>query len=308
MENLDHRNVTMEVLAKPTEILFPSGSLTTEAVVVWSKLHHGEHDTHLHVITTRTPFHPIAHIWPDQPGDIGTLFLGVNDYVIVGSHVAAFNPSNGVLLQDKAITARQSDPDWVYHVVHEIGVGSAQLSDDSFVGNKVTLKVDPVYRAQLARTHTSCHLMSLALNKVVAGYWSKEVKLDSLGNPDFDQLAIQESTMDTVEARDTYRLGKSLRKSGFDSESFLKNLDTIATSIASQVNDWIDQGFDVVIQSDSSTLNGRRYWKALLSGSPAIIPCGGVHVAQSNQLAPVKIIIERSPDQPEIVLRTIPIT
>jgi alanyl-tRNA synthetase len=43
------------------------------------------------------------------------------------------------------------------------------------------------------------------------------VREDALGRPDLDQVAIQSSVMDERGSTDVYRLGKSLRKKGFDS-------------------------------------------------------------------------------------------
>ena len=50
--------------------------------------------------------------------------------------------------------------------------------------------------------------------------WRKDVARDGIGNPDFDKIALTESRMVPDQARDTYRLGKSLRKKGFDTASF----------------------------------------------------------------------------------------
>jgi alanyl-tRNA synthetase len=300
--------MTEALLSSPTEILFPSGPLFSDAEILWSALQDNKEEPNLYLVTTRTPFHPVSYNWPDQPCDIGFLSTERNEYEIVSAHVAAYNLSNGTLLHDSNITVRQDDPDWVFHVVHEVSLNTSVPPDDLSAGKLVTLKVDPNHRAKLARTHTSCHLMALALNKAVASLWSKEAKLDSLGNPDFDQLAIQESRMNELEARDTYRLGKSLRKRGFNTEAFINSLDEITSTVASQVNEWIDSGFEVVMESDSTLLNSRRYWKATLSGLEATIPCGGVHVTRSDSLANVRVEAENSTDQPEVVFRTVPIT
>ena len=103
------------------------------------------------------------------------------------------------------------------------------------VGAVVELQVDTARRAALSRAHTGCHVSALALNAVVADLWRKEVPLDGIGNPDFDRLALSSSRMTTDEARDTYRLGKSLRKKGFDTAGLLERLDELPGLVQARV-------------------------------------------------------------------------
>ncbi len=97
---------------------------------------------------------------------------------------------------------------WSSHLVD----ADASLTE----GDTVTVEVDATYRAALSAGHTACHLASLALNAALAGAWTKEPRLDSLGSPDFDGAANETSTILEHGARDTYRVGKSVRKAGFD--------------------------------------------------------------------------------------------
>ena len=76
--------------------------------------------------------------------------------------------------------------------------------------------VDAEHRAALSAGHTGCHLAAVALNAALAARWRKPVRTDGLGHPDFDQLAIVSSRIVPDGAVDTYRLGRSLRKKGFD--------------------------------------------------------------------------------------------
>jgi alanyl-tRNA synthetase len=99
------------------------------------------------------------------------------------------------------------------------------------VGAPAELVVDAERRARLSAAHTSCHLLAFALNAVLAPRRRKEVRTDSLGRPDFDNLAITRSRMDEGGSRDDYRIGKSLRKKGFTVEG----LDTDLPGVRDEV-------------------------------------------------------------------------
>ena len=109
------------------------------------------------------------------------------------------------------IPVRKGTEGWAFVVVHLVDA-DASLTE----GDTVTVEVDAEYRAALSAGHSACHLASLALNAALAGAWTKEPRLDSLGSPDFDGAANETSTILERGARDTYRIGKSLRKAGFD--------------------------------------------------------------------------------------------
>ena len=61
--------------------------------------------------------------------------------------------------------------------------------------------------------------MSLALNKALEGFWDKEIaNKDCFGRPNFDALTIETSRIGRGKSVDVYRIGKSIRKKGFDLE------------------------------------------------------------------------------------------
>ena len=134
-------------------------------------------------------------------------------------------PTASTLFLGADIPVRKGTEGWAFVVAHLVD-GDASLTE----GDTVTVEVDAEYRAALSAGHSACHLASLALNAALAGAWTKEPRLDSLGSPDFDGAANETSTILERGARDTYRIGKSLRKAGFDPAA-LDDPDALAASV-----------------------------------------------------------------------------
>ena len=83
------------------------------------------------------------------------------------------------------------------------------------------------------------HLASLALDAALADLWRKEIGTDPLGNPDFEGRANQTSRIHADGSVDEYRLGKSLRKAGFDSEGFAGSLAEREQHINERLASWV---------------------------------------------------------------------
>lgn len=245
------------------------------------------------VVTDRTPFHPVDPSWPDQPADTGALNGAQVTDCLVGSIDA-----DGTLSVGELIGVRRGDPDHTWVVVHVLDSAHAPA-----VGQLVNLEVDAHRRAGLSRAHTACHVVALALNGVVSDMWRKEVALDGIGNPDFDRVALTESRMTPDEARDTYRLGKSLRKKGFDTAAFRDGLDSVAQRVNDQVQAWIDADASVEIQTEGPHLTDMRYWCCHVPEGTFRIACGGTHVTSLRELGTVRVDYE-TPDESTIVAVT----
>jgi alanyl-tRNA synthetase len=166
-------------------------------------------DDHAFVLTDQTPFHPVDPRWPDQGADRGVLTFGSTSMPVIDCLVGATDGDR--LFVGDAVPVRRGEPGWSFVVVHVLAAGPAPEE-----GDLVELTVDAEYRRQLSAGHTGCHVASLALNFALAGRWRKPVALDGLGRPNFDQLAIVSSKIVPDGAVDCYRIGKSLRKKGFE--------------------------------------------------------------------------------------------
>jgi alanyl-tRNA synthetase len=238
-------------------------------------------DGALGVVVDRTPFHPLDHGWPDQPGDTGR----IDGAVVLDSLTGAVDDA-GELTVAGAVGLRRGDPSRTWCVVHVVAAGT-ELS----VGRQVSLEVDVDRRESFSRGHSACHLAALALNEVTARYWAKEPpRRDSRGFPFLDQVAIQVSRITPDGAYDRYRCGKSLRKAGFDSASFLADLDAVAEEVDAVLEGWVALGAPSRIETDGDpTIAARRRWVCSVPGGPAVIPCGGTHVADLAQLGRVQV-------------------
>lgn len=258
---------------QPTIVRFPFGQTSGSATVLaTAKL-----GKQVAVMTDATPFHPLDHTWPDQPADRGTL-AGAE---VVDCLTGAYSP-DGELVVGTDIPVKRGDPEWTWVVVHVLADQAPE------VGAEVALQVDGEYRAALSAAHTACHLAALALNEATAGLWRKEPpRRDSLGNPDLDGLAIDRSKIAPNRSVDRYRVGKSLRKKGLDSEALTTGLDQIAADVNARLAGWIRSGGAVVIDTGGDpTVTARRTWSCQLPDGTARYPCGGTHVAWLGELPP----------------------
>lgn len=265
-----------------TIVTFPQGATTgTATVVLMTQLPDGR----AAVVTDSTPFHPLDHTWPDQPADRGTLAgLPVADCL-----TGAVAPDGTVHL-GADIPVRRGEPGWAFVVVHVLPSGGA-----SAVGERVELVVDEQYRSELSRGHTATHVMALAMNAAAAPLWTKDVdRTDALGHPDLDSIAMAESRILPLGARDTYRLGKSVRKKGLSGDTLREALPAIQEQVNTQLAEWIGAGGAVHVETGGDArLEARRLWTAQLPGGAAVsIPCGGTHVSDLRDLGRVTITYE----------------
>ncbi|WP_374315066.1 metal-dependent hydrolase [Microbacterium sp.] len=267
----------------PTAITYPAGALTSTGTVVHVA---DAGDGRSAIVLDRTAFHPVDTAWPDQPADRGSLSSGGRVFEIVGAVVGATD--GGPLLLGPDVPVRTGTEGWTFVVAHVVeGEAPAQGAD-------AAIEVDGAYRAALSAGHTACHLASLALDAALADAWRKEVPADALGAPAFDALAIAESRILPDGSRDVYRIGKSLRRKGFDPAA-LDDLETLAERVNARLAEWIAAGGAVRIEADGPALADRRTWVCELPGAEARIPCGGTHVASLSELTAATVSFTLAP-------------
>ena len=265
----------------PTSITYPAGAITSTGTVV-QVVDAGAGRTA--IVLDETAFHPVDTAWPDQPADRGTLSSGGRTFEVIDAVVGATD--GGELLLGSDVPVRTGTEGWTFVVAHLIeGEGLAP-------GDVVEVDVDTAYRAALSAGHTACHLASLALDAALAGAWRKDVPVDALGVPAFDSLAISESRILPDASRDLYRVGKSLRRKGFDPAA-LDDLDDLAGRVNARLAEWVAAGGAVRIEADGPALADRRSWVCALPGAEARIPCGGTHVTSLADLAAVEVAFQR---------------
>jgi alanyl-tRNA synthetase len=281
-------------MTTPTIVTFPDGTLRGEAVV--TRVADDPEGTV--VVVDATPFHPVDHTWPDQPGDVGVLTAGGGSLRVTEALMAAVS-DEGEFAVGSAIPVKRGAEGWTWLVGHRLdGDAPAWLTQ----GAGVSLAVDEGRRAGLSRGHTACHLASLALDLAVADLWRKDPGEDALGNPDFEGRANQSSRIHEDGAVDEYRLGKSLRRAGFDTETFAATLSDREQRINAQLAAWVASGAASLIEVDGPTIVDRRRWRCDLPEEEAVILCGGTHVASLDEFASISVSLDLS--DPQLLVMT----
>jgi alanyl-tRNA synthetase len=235
----------------------------------------------LGVVVDRTAFHAVDAGWPDQPADRGTLAGQPVLDAVVGA------TDGGDILIGGDIPVRTGAEGWSFVVVHVLATDTPVE-----VGDEVEVTVDAGYRNALSAGHTACHLASLALDAALAGSWTKEVPLDTLGAPGFDALACASSRIHEFGSTDVYRIGKSLRRKGFDPAA-LDDLTGVADVANARLAEWVATGAGIRIDRDGDGLGDRRRWVCELPGGDAVIPCGGTHLTSLGELTAVRVELTR---------------
>lgn len=244
-------------------------------------------------IVAETPFHPLDHTWPDQPADLGT----IGGIAVVDCVTGAVADGGPTVHLGEDIPVRRGTTGWSWLVVH--------VTDEPVPAGEVELVVDGRRRRALSAGHTACHLTALALNAALAGRWRKEVPVDGLGHPDFDQTAITSSRILPGGSRDVYRLGKSLRRRGFTVEGLAEDLPEITRGVDDRLKEWIAADAPVRVDSPGPELTARRTWHRGLPGGEVAIPCGGTHLSRTGQLGSVAATLELSADGTELTMHTV---
>lgn len=277
-----------------TVVTFAAGSLVESAHVV------GVHPVEggSVVVLDRTPFHPVDHTWPDQPGDRGSLRVGDVEVAVTEAVMAAVS-DEGEIAVGAAIPVKRGADGWTWLVGHRVDALPAGLA----AGAQVEATVDAAYRAGLSRGHTACHLASLALDRAVADLWRKDPGSDALGNPDFEGRANQSSVIHQDGVVDEYRLGKSLRKAGFDAEGFAASLVEREERINAQLATWVASAAPSRIEVDGPSVVDRRRWVCALPEGTASILCGGTHVTSLAEFASIRVGLDLT-DPQLLVMRT----
>ncbi|WP_223625558.1 hypothetical protein [Microbacterium sp. EST19A] len=283
--------------ASSTIVSFAAGALAGEGVIT----HRESTPEGAVVVVDRTPFHPVDHTWPDQPGDSGMIGVG-EDRAPVAEAVMAAVSDEGVFAVGAEIPVKRGAEGWTWLVGHRLG---AEAPEGLVPGASVALAVDAVRRAGLSRGHTACHLASLALDLAAADLWRKDPGVDALGNPDFEGRANQSSRIHEDGALDEYRLGKSLRRAGFDTETFASTLAAREAQINAQLAAWVASGAASRIETEGPTIVDRRRWHCELPEGEAVILCGGTHVASLSEFASISVTLDLTDPQLLVMTTTV---
>ncbi|MDR6868595.1 alanyl-tRNA synthetase [Microbacterium resistens] len=277
-----------------TLITFPAGAVEGEARVVG--VH--PHDSGTVVVLDRTPFHPVDHTWPDQPGDRGVIEVDGERATVSEAVMAALGDEEGFAV-GAGIPVKRGAEGWTWLVGHRL---DGAVPDGLVEGASVRAEVDAGLRAGLSRGHTACHLASLALDAALADLWRKDPGADALGAPDFEGRANQSSRIGADGAVDEYRLGKSLRRAGFDTETFALTLVEREQRVNARLAEWVASGAAGRIEVEGPTITDRRRWICELPDGTASILCGGTHVSSLSAFSSITVALDLS--DPQLLVMT----
>ena len=102
-------------MSHSTVVTFPSGSLVESARVVG--VHPAEGGAV--VVLDRTPFHPVDHTWPDQPGDRGALRVDDVEVAVTEAVMAAVS-DEGEVAVGADIPVKRGAEGWTWLVGHRV--------------------------------------------------------------------------------------------------------------------------------------------------------------------------------------------
>lgn len=271
-------------MLKPTLVVFPHGEIKISSQLLLYKTHLNS----TYIVTEETPFHPISHIWPDHPADRGELIIDEQIFTVIDCVVGAIDQI-GELFIGADIPVKREEAGWQFVVVHQIDA-LIELSPSQMV----TLRVDKDYQDSLSRAHSGAHLAALALNKVLhQDYWRKQPdRNDELGHHHFHSYAEETSFVSPDRCIDTYRLGKTLRKRGLNSDDVVNNLTAIEVLVNQQLASWVETQAEIKMVCKGQYLTDSRYWTINLDAIEICMPCGGTHINSLAQLISLTVRLE----------------
>lgn len=279
----------MPLPSSDTTVLFTSGgeeAVRADATVLHVQPYEAGREL---VLLDRTPAHPVDRAWPDQGPDRGVLVVDGREVPLVDVVVGATDGTDLFVGDD--VPVRRGTEGWAFVVVHVL-----QEPSRVAVGDEVVVRVDAAHRRALSVGHTLCHVASLALNAALEHRWSKQVRQDALGRPDFDHEAIQSSTIVPNGSIDVFRLNKSLRRKGFSTEGLTVSLGDLAGATAAALGEWIATDAPVRIERAGDGLSDPRYWVCELPEGTARIACGGTHVSTLAALGGASVSLRLGDD------------
>src|SRR5205823_1214431 len=71
------------------------------------------------VVVDATPFHPLDHSWPDQPGDTGVLVADGVEFAVADCVTGGLGP-DGEFAVGTDIPVRRGDETWQWLAVHAL--------------------------------------------------------------------------------------------------------------------------------------------------------------------------------------------
>ncbi len=270
-----------------TQITYPSGATqarsTIEDVVQKPGNNHA-----IGIVTKVTCMHPRDFRWPDQPADRGSLLIN-GKLVSVTDTVKARVIEGGYQI-DKDITLQRGKESSeatlvVIHCLDEM--------IDARTGDNVDISVDQDYRFSISSGHSASHLLTLGLNEVLSDFWKKVPRIDENGFPAFTEMTLVKSEISEFACQDTFRIGKSLKKKGFDAELLWQSLPEIEMKLNEFIDNIVsDNSAKVLMRPSECSINEHRKWH-LDANRSYTKSCGGTHLTNFSQISHMRVALSQ---------------
>ncbi|WP_073501843.1 hypothetical protein [Actinacidiphila paucisporea] len=256
------------------------------------------------VIADLTPFHPVDHTWPDQPGDSGHLEVGGVRLPVADCLTAARSVDGGPVHVGRDIPVRRGGEGHHWYAAHVL---DAELDDGEardLIGERAELRVDVPRRQALSAAHSACHLVGLGLNAALRDLWRKPVAVDGLGRPDFDGMAIASSRLTESGSTDVHRLGSSLRRRGFVATDLGERLADVQAEVSATVSGWLAADAPIAVGTNGDRLEDRRTWECTLPEGTHRTWCGGTHPERTGDVEVTAVALALAEDAKTLTVTT----
>lgn len=290
-------------------VSFPGGATYAQTKI--SSIVQDSKQMRTYVVFEDSCFHPRDFRWPDQPADRGfveieTVAEGVHRLDVLDAGKLLVAPGLESLF-DTAICYTKQDMPSGARLLCALAFSSKDFNLFEIAlaqGQSVALHVDSAYRNAISTGHSLGHLASYALNEVFSRFWRKEVPVDDRGFPDFIRLSQVDSKVYEFGTQDTYRVGKSFRKLGFNSAEALSVLPELRLRAHELLLRWLELGPHVEMVCDGLALDDSRRWKCRLAEKEFSMFCGGTHLFHFRELDlnKLSLMLEYSIDSQSIVM------
>ena len=333
----------MAEVPSPTLVTFPAGTVRGRSrVLAARKLPDGN----VGLVAAQTPFHPLDHSWPDQPADCGTAEIAGVVYPVIDALTGAYGPDGEFALGLAIPVKRGDESwTWVVvHVVEglpdpaaAVG-GEVMLSVDTERREALSAAHTGCHLFSLALNEALADRWPTAALEAAGencprgasgpsgpagptadpagttgttgtaegGKSDRGVRTDSLGNPDFDAVAIESSRLDVTASTDRYRIGKSLRRKGFRADGLREALPRLTVQINARMTSWVTADASVRVETGGPALTDRRQWICELPYATAKVSCGGTHLARLGEVVAWTTNLSLSEDGTELLAVTTP--
>lgn len=280
-----------------TTVTYPGGAIKARSTIE-DIVQRPSKDHALGIVAKVTCMHPRDFRWPDQPADRGSLLVD-GQLIPVSDTVKARVTEDGYQVdKDISLQRGKESSEAVLVVMHciddDVGVST---------GDEVEINVDPEYRFSISSGHSASHLLTLGLNEVLSTYWKKTPQIDENGFPAFTEMTLSNSQISEFSCQDTFRIGKSLKKKGFDADLLWQSLPDIEMKLNEFIDTIVaDDNAKAFMEPSECPINEHRKWH-LEANRSYTKSCGGTHLKDFSQISNIRV--ELSQGDQELIAKAV---